>query len=130
FYKDLKMSELRKSLGFPTLIAMGTAGVLGTSWIYTNGEFFATYGAGGEIFGLILGIALASCIALAYAELAAQLPRAGGEMVYGYLAFNRLMGFVAGWLLIGAYISSLAFYVAAAGELLSRILPQLETIPI
>jgi amino acid transporter len=124
------MSELRKSLGFPTLIAMGTAGVLGTSWIYTNGEFFAKYGAGGEIFGLIIGIALAAFVALAYAELAGQLPRAGGEMVYGYLAFNRTVGFVAGWLLIGAYISSLAFYVAATGDLLARILPELATVPV
>lgn len=124
------MSELSKNLGFPTLIAMGTAGVLGTSWIYTNGIFFSKYGAGGEIFGLIIGIALAACVALAYAELAALLPRAGGEMVYGYLAFNRIIGFCAGWLLIGAYISSIAFYVAATGQLLSQIWPGLESIPI
>lgn len=124
------MSELSKSLGFPTLIAMGTAGVLGTSWIYTNGIFFAKYGAGGEVFGLIIGIGLAACVALAYAELAAMLPRAGGELVYGYLAFNRVIGFCTGWLLIGAYISSIAFYVAAAGQLLSQLWPGLESIPI
>jgi basic amino acid/polyamine antiporter, APA family len=40
------MSALRKSIGPFPLIAMGAAGIIGTSWIYTNGEFFAAYGAG------------------------------------------------------------------------------------
>ncbi|MES1950992.1 amino acid transporter [Salinisphaera sp. S4-8] len=121
------MNELNKSLGMFGLIAMGAAGVLGTSWIYTNGEFFAAYGAGGEIFGLIIGAVLAACVASAYAELASRYPRAGGEIVYAFVAFGRPTAFVAGWLLIGAYISSLAFYVAAAGGLLARVLPAIET---
>ena len=29
---------------------MALQGFIGTSWIYTNGTFFAQYGAGGEIF--------------------------------------------------------------------------------
>lgn len=124
------MNDLQKSLGLPALVALGAAGVLGTSWIYTNGEFFAKYGAGGEIFGLALGALLASFIALSYAELASKFPRAGGEVVFGYVAFNRTVGFLAGWLLIGAFISSIAFYVTASGMLLSKIFPSLTTIPL
>lgn len=124
------MNDLQKSLGLPALVALGAAGVLGTSWIYTNGDFFAKYGAGGEIFGLALGAVLAAFIALSYAELASTFPRAGGEIVFSYLAFNRTVGFLAGWLLIGAFISSIAFYVTAAGMLLSDIFPSLTTIPL
>ncbi|MGF1473931.1 MAG: APC family permease [Rubrobacteraceae bacterium] len=124
------MNDLRKSLGLPALVALGAAGVLGTSWIYTNGQFFAKYGAGGEIFGLALGALLAAFIALSYAELASKFPRAGGELIFGYLAFNRTVGFLAGWLLIGAYISSIAFYVTAAGMLLSDVFPSLTAIPL
>lgn len=124
------MSELRKSIGAFPLIAMGAAGIIGTSWIYTNGEFFAAYGAGGEVFGLAIATVLASFIATAYAELASKLPRAGGEIVYGYVAFNRTISFVGGWLLIGAYVSSLTFYVTASGTLLSQLFPQLESIPL
>ena len=29
------MSELKQSLGLPSLIALGVAGVVGSSWIYT-----------------------------------------------------------------------------------------------
>ena len=61
--------DLGKSLSLPMLVALGTAGVLGTSWIYTASEFFADYGAGGEIFGLGVASLLAVCAALAYAEL-------------------------------------------------------------
>lgn len=124
------VSELRKSLGFVEIVALGSAGVIGTSWIYTNGTFFAQYGAGGEIFGLMFGVALALFVALAYAELAATFPRAGGEIVFGYLAFDRRVAFIAGWLLIGAFVSSLAFYVTATGELLTRLLPGLSSIPL
>src|SRR5215217_8923133 len=58
------MAALRKSIGPLPLVAMGAAGIIGTSWIYTNGEFFAAYGAGGEIFGLAIATVLASFVAM------------------------------------------------------------------
>jgi APA family basic amino acid/polyamine antiporter len=124
------MAELTKSLGLPRLIALGVAGVIGTSWIYTNGIFFSQYGAGGEIFGLAIAAVFVSFVAMSYAELASALPRAGGEVVYAYTAFNRPLAFAAGWLLIGAYVSSLAFYVTAFGFLLTDVFPSLESVPL
>ncbi|HEY3685642.1 MAG TPA: APC family permease [Streptosporangiaceae bacterium] len=122
------MAELRKSLGTIQLLSLGAAGVIGTSWIYTNGTYFQKYGAGGMIFGLAIGAVLATFIAMAYGELASKFPRAGGEVVYGYLGFNRGVAFVGGWLLIGAYLSSLAFYVTASGMLLSWVWPGMEQV--
>lgn len=124
------MSSLTRSVGVLPLVALGAAGVVGTSWIYTNGEFFDRYGAGGEILGLVVAALLASTVAMAYAELAAALPRAGGEVVYAYTAFGRRTAFAAGWLLVGAYVSSLAFYVTAFGSLLADVVPALETVPL
>lgn len=121
------MADLTKSLGTYRLIALGAAGVIGSSWIYTNGEFFDAYGAGGEIFGLAIAAVFAACVASAYAELASTIPRAGGEVVYCYAAFNRPTAFAAGWLLVGAYVSSLAFYVTAIGYLLVDLFPGLES---
>jgi APA family basic amino acid/polyamine antiporter len=112
------------------LVALGAAGVLGTSWIYTASDFFAKYGAGGEIFGIAVGGLLATCVSLAYAELAARFPRAGGEIVFACAAYGRRTTFLAGWLLIGAYVSSLAFYVTASGTLLAVLLPDLNSIPL
>ena len=123
------MAELQKRISFAGLVALGAAGVIGTSWVYTNSRFFAAYGAGGEIFGFVAATFLASLIALAYAELSTIFPRAGGEVVYTYVAFGKTTSFIAGWSLVGAYLASLAFYVTASGLLLSWIFPQLEQGP-
>lgn len=124
------MADLKKSLSMPQLLAFGVAGVVGTSWIYTNSKFFALYGSGGVILGLVLGITLAAFVALAYAELTTAFPRAGGEVVYSYISMGRLASFFTGWMLIGAYVSSLAFYVTAFGFLLGRFVPAMNTIPL
>lgn len=124
------MAELKKTLGLPSLIALGVAGVVGSSWIYTSSTFFADYGAGGMILGLLAGAALAACVALAYGELTSAIPRAGGEVVWGYTALGRSAGFATGWFHIGAYIASLSFYVTALGTLLAKYLPVMDTIPL
>ncbi|WP_168582873.1 APC family permease [Gephyromycinifex aptenodytis] len=124
------MADLKKSLGFFQLLALGVAGVIGSSWIYTNSAFFTKYGAGGMIFGLLLGTALAACVALAYSELTSLFPRAGGEVVYAYTILGRAFGFVTGWLLIGAYMSSTAFYVTAFGLLLGKFMPVMDQYPL
>lgn len=121
---------LKKTLGVFPLIALGVSGVIGSSWIYTNGTFFDTYGAGGMIFGLAIGSLLAAFVALAYAQLTSLFPRAGGEVVYGYTILGRRWGFIVGWLLIGAYISSLAFYFTAFGLLLDLVFPFMHEIPL
>lgn len=123
------MSDLKKGISVTGLIALGAAGVIGSSWIYTNSKFFAKYGAGGEIFGLAIATTIAVFIALSYAELATIFPRAGGEIVYTYVAYGSKTSFTAGWALIGAYLSSLAFYVTASSLLLSKIFPQLSSGP-
>ncbi|WP_144794336.1 amino acid permease, partial [Corynebacterium singulare] len=73
---------------------------------------------------------LAAFVALAYAQLTSLFPRAGGEVVYGYTILGRRWGFIVGWLLIGAYISSLAFYFTAFGLLLDLVFPFMHEIPL
>ncbi|MHC5306985.1 APC family permease [Bartonella sp. LJL80] len=127
-------SSLNKSLSFTSLVILGSAGVIGSGWIYTTSYFFAEYTAGGVILGMVLASLLACCVAVAYGELAAQFPRAGGEILFTFIAYNRTLSFIVGWLLIGAFISSTAFYMAAFGGLLSKGLPILkptmESIPL
>ena len=53
---------------------------------------------------------LVTFIALAYAELSTAFPRAGGEVVYTYVALGKGWSFAVGWALIGAYLSSLFFW--------------------
>lgn len=124
------MAELKKTLGFPSLIALGVAGVVGSSWIYTSSTFFADLGAGGMIVGLLIGALFASFVALAYGELTSAVPRAGGEVVWGYTALGRSAGFATGWFHIGAYIASLSFYITALGTLLGKYVPMMSQMPL
>ena len=80
-------------LFFPPGIAANTP----ETWI-----FLSTWVAGGF---------LAFCGAMAYAELAALRPRAGGEYVYLTEAYGRLAGFLTGWT---SFIAGFAGAVAAS----------------
>lgn len=124
------MAQLKKGISPLAMIAIGAAGVIGSSWLYLGSDFFAAFGAGGTIIGMALGTLLAACVALAYSELTSKFPRAGGEMVFAYVGGGRLLSFITGWMLIGAYGGMVAFYVTAAGRLLTAMWPAMETVPL
>jgi APA family basic amino acid/polyamine antiporter len=93
-------------LFFPPGIA---ANVPNTWW------FLSTWVAGG---------ALAFCGAMAYAELAALRPRAGGEYVYLREAYGSLAGFLTGWT---SFVAGFAGAMAASAMIiplyLERFIP-------
>jgi amino acid transporter len=124
------MAELKQSIGPFALIAVGAAGVIGSSYLYLTSEFFAEFGVGGTIIGMLIATAFAACIALAIAELTSAFPRAGGEVVYNYVAFNRTVGFVVAWMLFVIFVGIIAFYVTAAGFLISKVWPAMNTVPL
>ncbi len=124
------MSNLKKAISPAALIATGAAGVIGSSWLYLGSAFFAEYGAGGAILGFAVATVLAAFVAMSYSWFAAQFPRAGGEVVYVFVAGNRLLGFTVGWLLIGTFTAMAAFYFTATARLLSAVWPQLNSLPL
>ncbi len=93
-------------LFFPPIIAGNAPD---TTW------FLATWVAGG---------ALAFCGAMAYAELAALRPRAGGEYVYLRDAYGPLFGFLTGWT---SFVAGFAGAMAASAMIiplyLQRFIP-------
>lgn len=124
------MSDLKKTIGPGALIAIGAAGVIGSSYLYLSSTLFDNFTFGGVVIGMVIATFLASCVAIGISELAAMFPRAGGELVYSYVGFGRFAGFLVGWLLICTYIGIVAFYVTATGQLLSTVVPELLTIPL
>ena len=67
----------------------------------------------------LVGGALAFCGAMAYAELAALRPRAGGEYVYLRDAYGRLAGFLTGWT---SYVAGFAAPSAASAMVVALYL--------
>jgi basic amino acid/polyamine antiporter, APA family len=92
---------------------------------------------GAILFVWFLGGALAFAGAMAYAELAALRPRAGGEYVYLRDAFGPLAAFLTGWTsFVAGFSGAIAAGALALADYVGRFLPaassdaSLLTIPI
>jgi APA family basic amino acid/polyamine antiporter len=80
--------------------------------------------ARGILFVWFLGGALAFAGAMAYAELAALRPRAGGEYVYLREAFGPLTGFLSGWTsFVAGFSGAIAASAVALAEYIGRFAP-------
>jgi len=72
----------------------------------------------------VAGGALAFAGAMAYAELAALRPRAGGEYVYLLAAFGRLLAFLTGWTsFVAGFAGAIAASAAVLAFYLGRFVP-------
>jgi len=94
--------RLRRTLGWPHLVALGVGAIVGTG-IYT----LTGIGAGRAGPAVILAFAIAgvvcACAALAYAELATLIPASGSAYTYTYTVGGELIAWIVGWSLILEY---------------------------
>ncbi|MBL6967702.1 MAG: amino acid permease, partial [Desulfobacteraceae bacterium] len=90
--------ELQRGFGLSTSTYVVIASMIGTGILVSPGYMMASLRNYPVIFGLwALGGLLALCGALCVAELAAALPRAGGEYVYLREAYGPMPAFLSGW---------------------------------
>ena len=90
--------ELQRGFGLSTATYVVIASMVGTGILISPGFMMVTLKNYPLIFGLwALGGLVALCGALCVAELAAALPRAGGEYVYLREAYGPMPAFLSGW---------------------------------
>jgi APA family basic amino acid/polyamine antiporter len=90
--------RLAREIGWPAAGAVVIANMVGAGIFTTSGFMARALGSPLEIFALwIAGGMFAIVGALAYAELGAALPEAGGEYVFLREAYGPLAGFLSGW---------------------------------
>jgi len=122
-------AQLERRLGPLDAAAIIVSNVIGGGILFTPPQVAAMVPSPGLfLLTWLVGGGLALTGAMAYAELAALQPRAGGEYVYLHAAYGRLAAFLTGWTSFvagfsGAIAASavvLAFYlgrfVPAAGD--------------
>jgi APA family basic amino acid/polyamine antiporter len=131
-------SALERRLGPFDAAAIIVSNVIGGGILFTPPQVAAAVPNPWLFLGVwVVGGVLAFAGAMAYAELAALRPRAGGEYVYLRAAYGRLMAFLTGWTSFvagfsGAVAASavvLAFYVGRFVPAASDTTP-LFTIPL
>lgn len=123
------VSSLQRRLGWAQLVTLGVGAIVGTG-IYT------LVGVGAERAGpaIILAFAVAGAVcaltALAYAELAAMMPQAGGAYSYTYAGMGELTAWMVGWALILEYsVACAAVGVGWSGYVVSALASIGVTLP-
>lgn len=94
----MKSNKNKQKIGFVTAFSIVVANMVGVG-VFTTLGFQVTDIK--SIFALlmlwIIGGVVALCGALSYAELAATLPRSGGEYHFLSKIYHPILGFLAGW---------------------------------
>src|SRR5580658_2083730 len=88
--------SLKRTLGWPHLVAMGVGAIVGTG-IYTLTGVGAGLAGPGVIFSFLLCGVICSCAALAYAEMATMIPASGSAYTYSYVVLGELLAWLVGW---------------------------------
>jgi APA family basic amino acid/polyamine antiporter len=94
--------QLKKTLSWPHLIALGVGAIVGTG-IYTLTGVGAGLAGPGVILSFLIAGAVCACAALCYAELSTMIPAAGSAYTYSYVAMGEPVAWFVGWSLILEY---------------------------
>jgi APA family basic amino acid/polyamine antiporter len=121
--------ELVRGLGLLDATFLIVGSVVGSGIFFAPSIMAGYLQSPGLLLGLwVLGGLLTLAGALSYAELAAAMPRAGGQYVFLSEAFSPLFGFLYGWTLLIAintgfvaavalaFAKTLGFFVPGVGE--------------
>ncbi len=118
------MPPFKRVLRQREVIALAFGAIMGWSWVLLTGVWIARAGSLGAVLAfLATGIAVA-LIALTYAELAAALPKTGGEHVYSLRAFGPGVSYACTWALLLGYVSVVAFETVALPVAVSYLFPE------
>ena len=128
-----KQRTLKKNLGWPTATSIVVGCVIGAGVFFKPYAIYqATGGAPGMgILGWIVGGLMSILGALTFAEVAILIPRTGGMVVYLSEAYDKRLGFLAGWMqTVIFYPAFLAGYGVKVGSELSEYLGAQFRLPI
>ena len=110
-------SSLARRLGWGDAAAIIVSNVIGGGILFTPPQVAsAVPNPWAFLSTWLVGGALAFAGAMAYAELAALRPRAGGEYVYLTAAYGRLAGFLTGWT---SFVAGFSGAIAASAVVLA-----------
>ena len=112
--------ELTRTLGLFDSTMLVAGSMIGSGIFIVSAEMSRNVGSPGWLLAswVITGI-LTLTAALSYGELAAMMPRAGGQYVYLREAFSPMWGFLYGWTLFGVIQTGT---IAAVGVAFARYL--------
>lgn len=104
---------LRRVLGRTDLFALAFGAMIGWGWVVLAGDMIDLAGTLGSALAFAVGAGMILLVGLTYAELTPALARAGGELAFTFAGLGARVAFIAGWMLILAYMAVCAFEAVA-----------------
>ena len=117
FAKVLKRREV---------LTLSFGAMIGWSWVLMTSFWVQNAGSLGTLIAFAGGGLAIALVGLTYSELAAAMPKAGGEHVYTERALGRTWSFVCTWAILGAYVIVCIFESVALPTALAYLLPQIR----
>jgi amino acid transporter len=108
------------------VITLSFGAMIGWSWVLLTGEWLTTAGTLGTLLAFMIGGTAVVFIGLTYAELAAAMPKAGGEHVYTKRALGRTGSFVCTWALLMGYLTVPVFESVAVPTAAEYLFPNMK----
>lgn len=91
------MAELKRALGFWTILALSIASIMGTGMFF-GAAIGAGYSGNDSILSWVIISLVAVYISMFFSELVAMFPKAGGVYEFSKQAYSRFTSFIMGWL--------------------------------
>jgi len=127
---ESRPTSLRQSLGALEYFTFGFGSMVGVGWLVIMDDWLARGGPGGAMLGFLGGTVLLLPIALTYGRLVRAIPDAGAEIAYTERVFPQPVSFAAGWMMVLAYAIVCPWEAVAIGNLLARIFPAMNDVPL
>ena len=118
---------LTRTLARREVVTLAFGAMIGWSWVLLTGDFLTRAGSLGSALAFVVGGLAVLLISLTYAELAAAMPRAGGEHVYTHRALGYTPSFICSWAIVMAYVTVCVFESAALPTALEYLFPNLRS---
>lgn len=91
------MAELKRSLGFGTIVALTLTAMVGTGMFFGT-AIGASYSGNAVLIAWVLLTVISVYVAACFGELIALFPRAGGVYEFSKQAYGRFFSFLVGWI--------------------------------
>lgn len=95
------------------VLALAFGAMIGWGWVVLTGTWILRAGSLGAVAAFFIAGLVMLLIAAIYAELAAAMPKVGGEHEYSLRALGRSGSFVCTWAIVCAYVSVCCFEAVA-----------------
>ena len=109
------------------VLALSFGAMIGWGWVLLSGNWIVRGGSLGTVVAFAVGGGAVVLISLLYAELAAAMPKVGGEHVYTHRALGPGASFVCTWAILMAYVGICLFEAVALPTALVYLVPAIRS---